>query len=508
MINYEKKIKNDVFWLLLSILSLSSILLIFISTKNYGVGVSPDSTVYINAAKQIINGETINLVMWPPFYPAALALCSKLFNSQILDTARIMNAVLFGLTIFVSGILFKRNLRSSSVILVLGIMTVIISVPLFQVHLWAWSEPLFILFSTLFLLFIDNYVNSKKFIDLILSAICVSFCCFTRYVGIAYILVGIIILIIIFFREIKKMLRNLFYFTTTSVIPIALWLYRNKLYSGTFTGPRAPSIHTYSENFRAMGNSILNWYIPARVEMNRLLLALLFIIIGFFIGIYFIKAKPKGINYFVWQYPYIIYIVIYSIFLVASSPSYQQLIDSRYLSPILIPLNILLVFYILEISKIFEGILNNNKAFLLKILIMISFLVVPFLRAKSSIMNQIDQGIGYTAKVWEESETIEFLESNSLNCAIYSNGADVIYFLSGEQVNSLPRKNSGSIEIATLTTISSEWPIEEKVCIVWFDNITWRDYFFTPEELLQISKVEDETQLADGTIYLISEGLP
>jgi len=477
-------------------------LIIFLSTKNFGVGVSPDSTSYIFQAKQILDGKDISKTTWPPLFPAILALLSSIFRTSLLDIARILNTGLFGITIFVSGLIYRRYLKSSIIILFISIITVLVSPPLIPVYLMAWSEPPFIVFATFFLLFIDSYLKNKKRKNIFFSAFWVGLCCLTRYIGVSFILVGVICIVLVNKQRIKKMTIDLFNFIIISTTPITLWIIRNRIVLGSFTGKRAPSAYSYAENIRAMGNSILNWYIPDRVEMNRLLLATIFLMIGFFVGIYFKEIYSKEKQNLSWQLPFLVFIIVYLIFLVATSKSYHQLIDSRYLSPILIPLNLILISYMWEIIRIFRGriAIKNLNVLLMPLLI---FLILPIVRTGSAILTEFNDGRGYTSKIWRESETLKYYRDYTFNCDIYSNGSDVIQFYNGEVVKSMPRKKTGAIEVANIESLSEDWPIKENVCLVWFDEITWRDYYFTPEEILQVTELKSKIKFNDGNIYLL-----
>ena len=58
--------------------------------------------------------------------------------------------------------------------------------------------------------------------------------------------------------------------------------------------------------------------------------------------------------------------------------------------------------------------------------------------------------------------------------------------------------------IADLSSLKDSWPQENKVCIVWFNQITWRSYLFTPDELISVANLKKVTQLDDGIIYVVS----
>ena len=233
--NYLRKHSTLIFLVILSILSLIGFFVIFLTTKNYGVGVSSDSIQYIIAARSILNREPIDITLWPPLYPAILAFFTQLTNIEVLEVARILNATIFSLTIFLSGLLFQRRLNSLLIYKILGTIIVAASIPLLPVYLMAWSEPLFILFTTLYLVFFELYLQKKKTVYLILLAISIAFCCLTRYIGIVFVFAGATSIIICNRQRIKSKIIDLFFFFSVSLTTLVVWIVRNYLLFGSST---------------------------------------------------------------------------------------------------------------------------------------------------------------------------------------------------------------------------------------------------------------------------------
>ena len=116
--------------LILWILSLIGILLVFVSTTNYGIGISPDSISYISAAKSLLSGngfvtyDGAPFTLFPPLFPGILALLG-LAGIDILIGLRFLNSIIFGLIIFFSGRLFQANIQSRQLV-ILGTVTILV----------------------------------------------------------------------------------------------------------------------------------------------------------------------------------------------------------------------------------------------------------------------------------------------------------------------------------------------------------------------------------------------
>jgi len=500
----NEKFRDVQFWFFISIICVLSFLLIFFTTKNYGVGVSPDSVVYFEVAKQIMHGETVYVAMWPPLFPAILAVLASIFDLELLHSARILNAILFSGLIFTSGMLFHRHKNKHTMVLVLFLMSITVSIPLVPIFLMAWSEPPYLLFSLLFIFFMDRYYQQKKPGDLILAASFAALGSLTRYMGVANIISGCIILVIAHRHHLTQMIQKLITFGLVSMIPMATWLARNKIITGTLVGWRYPSSYTFLENIQAMGNLIFSWYFPEKKDIIFLVVAGLYLFAGVIVCIYFVKSSREGRKDFSWQWPFILFLFTSVIFLVASSKSYEQLIDNRLLSPILIPFNLLAISWITDPLNAIRGKATQFIRNLLALMTLLLLVVIPLPRTKSTINSHMNQGYGFTNKWWTESETLAYLENNVLDCTIYSNGADVVEFWSEVKVKYLPFKYDSIIDKATVITTREEWASEKNICIAWFNDLAWRNNF-SPLEILNHSEIDEEFTMADGSIYFIME---
>lgn len=101
------------------LLSLSASILVLISTDPHGIALSPDSVGYISVARSLAAGDGLTLyssaalTLWPPVYPLIRSLPDVLFGDDPLTGSRIRHAVLAGLIVYLSGLLFERHIATS-----------------------------------------------------------------------------------------------------------------------------------------------------------------------------------------------------------------------------------------------------------------------------------------------------------------------------------------------------------------------------------------------------------
>jgi hypothetical protein len=280
----QKGIDNSVkYKLLFALLGLAGTGIIFFATSHYGAGISPDSIGYIATARHIADGigfisyNNAPLVVQPPLYPAILGVIDFVFGVDPLLSANIVSAIFFGLALYLSGLLFFKHLTSSPLFALIGTVSLLVSIPLIAVSLMAWSEPPFIFFVVLYLIFISMYSEKKNVKSLLFLSLSVALACLTRYIGVVLILTGIISILLIRQDNIKKNFLHAFIFAFISALPIGIWAGRNYFLSGTLFGTRSPSLHTLSFNVRQTFLTIFFWYLPNRIFNNRLIFVLLFL---------------------------------------------------------------------------------------------------------------------------------------------------------------------------------------------------------------------------------------
>ena len=107
--------------------------------------------------------------------------------------------------------------------------------------------------------------------------------------------------------------------------------------------------------------------------------------------------------------------------------------------------------------KIWEKKIGRKKIHFIMIILLSVFIIFPITRVMNVLSNQIVQGSGYTTKSWRESETMRYILKEKLDCPIYSNGVDVISFVTGKNVSNMPFKKRGAIEVATIESIKKTY---------------------------------------------------
>ena len=154
----------------------------------FGAVFTPDSASYISAARSLLAGEGLlrwdgnPYISWPPLYPLLLAAASLGIFDPI-AVAGPLNAVIFGLTIFIVGRYLRQRL-ASRFLAAWSCLATALAVPLVTISSWALTETLLILLTTLALIQTDRFLTEGKTRTLVWAAVFSALALQSRYIGV------------------------------------------------------------------------------------------------------------------------------------------------------------------------------------------------------------------------------------------------------------------------------------------------------------------------------------
>ena len=213
----------------------------------YGAGLHWDSVIYVTVARNLLAGAGFSdytghtYVSWPPLYPLLLAVAS--FDVlDPLDVAGPVNAALFGLTIFVVGQYLRRRLESRFLV-VWAALAITLATPLAWLASYAFTETAFILLVTLTLVRTDAFLAEGRTSSLVWAGVWAALAWQTRWVG--GVLPAAVAVMLLLQRGVRpaRRVRRAAGFSLLAGVPMALWMLRNRLVFGAFTGSQAGIDH-------------------------------------------------------------------------------------------------------------------------------------------------------------------------------------------------------------------------------------------------------------------------
>ncbi len=500
---------------LLFVFSLLGVILFFVVSRQFGLWIVGDSVNYTSAARHLITGDGYIALngdvfdWWPPLYPTLLAVFELLPLSSPLVGVRWMHAILLGAMIYCSGLLIQRLLAEAGEGYRTAVLLLItVGYPLTEAAVYLLSEPLFILLELLFFLWFVCFLETGQTKYALLFTLATALHALTRYPGVALMFTGSLTLLLFPDDAFWKRLLRSFLFAFFSSLPLALWMGRNYILTGLFAGVRTPAYLTLADNLRLAGTTIANWFFPP--NWNPIAAALFFGLLAIVLAAAMIK-QPKTFLHSLTNPRFLLllfFALIYTVYLIITLSIYHNAqLGNRLLSPIFVPLWLVLAYLILQIKNHLPSSVRTLKQLnWLALLLLLSLLPAPFTAQFALAKREAATfSTGFSMYSLQNSETMAYLRQNSLADAhtIYSNCHRCLYMFADIQP-ALPYDS----KVRDMYLTPNHLPFY----IVWFNEVLPEGGIIgkrypmpDPSELLGMPlKIKEFASFSDGTIYLVA----
>ncbi|MBS1932467.1 MAG: hypothetical protein JST96_00610 [Bacteroidetes bacterium] len=485
--------------------SIAGFLIILIYARHSGIGISPDSVVYMSVARNIhAHGTLLDfnarpLVIFPFFYPAFLSAVMFITTLDPMQFAPVMNALLFAWVIYLSGWIMEKFLITSKWYKHFILSCIVISPCLLEIYSMLWSETLFILLLLFFIIALKNYFNTHTIKAMVPVAVITGIACVTRYAGVTF--AGAFGLFLILEHKIdrKEKLRQLLLFGIISSLPLMINLIRNSFADGTATGMRETSLTSFHYNIFHYGDTLCDWLPLPNYFILSFYTGLIIIVV---FCVLFLHNYHRVTLYHTFENILVTYFVIYSFFIILTATfSRYELINSRLLSPIFIPMLLGGSYLIPQFLKKY-GLKKRIWINVISISVFILFQLNQYLEDYENYDGIKDAGIpGYTEDPWQkDSEIVNFLRKNSTmfkkGYNIYSNSDDALYFFTGLRCDMLPH--------LVFPREINDFYIERHCYLVWF-NDTDNPELLSLQDVLTNKRMILLHQFSNGSIYITDD---
>ena len=530
------RFRPDRFTMVLAALAVLGAVLVLSRQVAYGVGLGWDSINYISVARNLLAGEgfvqdtfvettegSLDYTMWAPLYPSLLAASGFLMFDPW-DIAGPLNAVIFGVTVFVAGRWLRRRIQSRPLVL-MACLAVMLAIPLTRAASYAMSETPFILFTTLSLIWIDKFVLDGKRTDLVWAGVFTALACLTRYIGVTALVAAMPLLLFRPGVALLDRVKHCAAYALISLIPIGLWMLRNTLLSGAPTGPKPPSNDTLPEILSATLADLARWalfWLPSdavRIAASALtamvLLALAVAIWRVFFRWMQGGASQQWSSFCLFGGFALVYL---GVLLVAQTVTFGEPAGGRYLYPMYIPLLFAGVFTLdkflvsgrvgalrgnaLDLPIVRTFLRGRKPVSLLTAVIVVAaslwLLGHAPRHARDIWLANGDLGQGFASSKWVDSEVLRYMRDTSIEsprvvssvpvAVLYATGVREYVYLSQE------------LEAARRKIASAS----DGDHVVWFRSHTV-GYLYGDGDLRGLPELEVVADLPDGVIFRIVE---
>lgn len=470
MLNWLNRHSKILFPLALLIVALIGMAALWQSTP-FGLGLVNDTAYYMEGAANLLagrgyvrlsgGGELKPITHFPPLF-SLLLVGFGLVGIELLDGARLLITLLFGLSILlVGGSIYK--ISRSAVFSLFGALLLAFSDVHLGVYSFALSEPLFLTLTlALFLSFTQSF-EQQDWRWYLLTGILLSLAYLTRYAG-ASLLITILLAVILLrlpfqpaswrkrwlarlpYREFLLILGGAF-------LPILAWsLYnlsasQSGVLSNRLIAWHPPSLKLLFEAFK----NLLTWLAPneliSRLPLIGRLLSLLSLILlpGLLPWLVWViwqryRRQPPLGSHLVLAFTLALHIPVYLAFLIISLTFFDAStpLNDRILSVIYIPEIIL---FASSLAWVWKLPIQQVKRLRWAVGTFCALTLFFNLQDGISAMQQLQaQGQGFAHQGWRQSQTIQALR-NLPQVTLYSNKPTAIYLLTGRSAYIIPTPN-------------------------------------------------------------------
>ena len=271
----------------LLVLSLAGVALEWYAMRT-GPGIRGDSVRYVMGARNLLagngfsrlsgGGEVFPETGFAPLLSFVLAGFG-LVGADMYAGARILNALLFGGSIFLVGTLTATASRSYWAGL-LGGALVLLAPNVVRWHAWLMSEALFIFLTLLSLYALVDHIRTGRTGPLYVGAVAAGMAGLARYVGVSLIPVGGLGILLWGAGSRRERLGRAGLFCVLAAAPFVLWMVRNQTVGGEGLANRELRFHGFRpEALRVFLFEPTVWLIPRSLVMPRLVRAALTLVL-------------------------------------------------------------------------------------------------------------------------------------------------------------------------------------------------------------------------------------
>lgn len=526
---------------MLFLLAVLAIVTVWLATP-FGIGINPDSTVYIDAARNLLNdrglvaltgrGEFKPLTHYPPLYPSVLALLTRvgflLGGLSIESVARVLNSFLFGANVLLVGIAIRSYVRDSFWLPILGALLTLTAPDIAGIHTFALTEGLFIFLSLSGLVSLSRFIESERRAWLTASAAVIALALLTRYVGVTLVLTGVLVLLFVNGRSLRRRCFDALGFGLIACAPMALWAVRNMRVGSGMTD-REYGFHLVRLRQIAAGlSTVSSWLLLGKVRTDyRAIFFVVEVAAASLFVIYLLRrsranalvnkdhpddaaadearalrkrrsSSPLPIIFLVFIVSYVAFLIFTAFFVDADT-----VLDARALVPVHVAAIVLVSGLAWKVSESFRPRRSIQIAFVaLAIMLLGSYSI----RGAMWFMQARQDGQGYASRAWKESETIAHVKNLPAGVPIYSNGYDAIHYLTHRPAIYLPEKVKHSTgrenEIYDAEVESMGKALTERSgLLVYFNTFPERWFLPSEVELKQRLKLRSVGTNFDGSVY-------
>ncbi len=478
-----------------------------LATARYGIGLTPDSVVYVTGARSLADGHGYTragtaITDFPPAYSAVLSLAERVGIDSI-DAARGLSVVAFMVTVLLGYVLLGRHVRSQG-IRVAATVLIACSAVLLDVYEKALSEHLFLPVLLGFVLVIEELARRPRSVALLAGAVGLVWAAFyLRYIGVVFVAVGAIIVLAAEWRRgrVSAVLRGTAFAAVAVSAPV-LWMIRN-VHSGSDPfGHRASASVSVFTNVSRIAKQVSTWLLtdegPSAVRLVLLLAAL------FVAGVVAVRLRHDGARLpSDWRsmVPLTLLVVVYVVYLAASASvvAFGAISNTRFMVPVFVPTVVIGAWMFEHVRARIQS-EDVRKAITVVAGVWVALNVFWF--AARAVRSAQDGAGGYATARYHNSQIMKDVKRLDTSIPAFSNDVPAVTLFAGRVVRPSVARTyfQSDDQTGRLDDFVHLVDCSGRVQLIWFLPNP-RPYLYTPAQLSKSVRLSLVVRRADGVLY-------
>ena len=484
--------------------------LVFVSTRSPGPGLDPDAMAYMGAATSMVHqgrmrvptaewdrpDSTSTLSLWPPGFPAALALPISLGASPI-QSARWINiisaAVIAGTIVLI--VASPLGLWAG----VIAAAIVFATPAVFDTNISVLSEPLFI---ALMLLLVAAMVHARD--RLILLSALATAVVMVRYAGAAAPAAVVVWTLLDSRRDWRSRVRRAMIVALLPLIAIAAWFGRTAIATDRHATPKLKLYGNWGGTLIQARDTFAEWLAPLLSDgtLQRFIAAIVAIALAGFIiaaasdtaGSRLRQLRVSGVATVLGATSllgglYIVVVLASRAFVGGTIP-----LDWRILAPLIVLIEIAVVTAIGYWWRAYHFPVHATIA----VLGLIWFIATVTVTANDAIYAGTE-GSDFAGSKWSQSPLTAWVRDHATGRPLYSNWPPALYFYAHRIARELP----DSTDQQDVSGFAEKIRVNHGY-VVGFDERS--PDFMSPETLARELGLHQVVRTADGTVWTADAG--
>jgi hypothetical protein len=476
-----------------------------VSTMRWGIGLTPDSFVYLNGARSLANGHGYTsdgqaITAFAPGYSAVLSLAPRV-NISVDDFARVLAGLSFAATVVLGYVLLRRHIRSRKIIIA-ATVAIGCSGVLLQTYKEALSEHLFIVVVVLFVLVAEELLQRP--LALVPAAILVTLtwaAFYLRYAGLIFVpLAALLALIALWRTSTRRALVQSAIMLLAGVALPAVWMKRNTNLGTGALGTRQDAAAGLVTNVARTSRELSTWLATsATPAVLRLLVFMAAATVVAIVIVALVQRQLRIPNDAREVIPAALVSSVYLAYLTGTASLVAiAAINSRFLAPAYVPAVVVgaWVFERLrpQVSLPVRRWINGVAA---------AWLVVTVVWFAGMTVTSARSGAGgYATESWHDSKLVDDVRKLDASVPTYTNDAVAIELFTGRLVPLSVARTffQSNEETGDLPSFLHAIECDGHAELVWFLP-NGRPRLYTPEQLAQYVQLRPRVTRPDGVIY-------